>query len=46
MNITVAEFTIGTYEQVYSLWESCDGIGLSSADSQPNIQIYLERNPG
>ena len=46
MNITVAEFTIGTYEQVYGLWESCDGIGLSSADSQPNIQIYLERNPG
>jgi ribosomal protein S18 acetylase RimI-like enzyme len=46
MNITVAEFKIDAYEQVYSLWESCDGIGLSSADSQPNIQIYLERNPG
>jgi len=46
MNVTVAEFTIDTYEQVYSLWESCDGIGLSSADSQPRIRMYLERNPG
>jgi putative acetyltransferase len=45
-NITVAEFTIDAYEQVYSLWENCDGIGLSSADSQPSIRIYLERNPG
>jgi putative acetyltransferase len=45
-NITVAEFTIDAYEQVYSLWENCDGIGLSSADSQPIIRIYLERNPG
>ena len=46
MNITVAEFTIDAIEQVYSLWETCEGIGLSSADSQPNIRIYLERNPG
>jgi len=46
MNITVAEFTIDAYEQVYSLWETCEGIGLSSADSRPSIQIYLERNPG
>ena len=46
MNIAVAEFTIDAYELVYSLWENCDGIGLSSADSQPNIRIYLERNPG
>ena len=46
INITVAEFTIDAYEQVYGLWENCDGIGLSSADSQPSIQRYLERNPG
>ena len=46
MNITVAEFTIDAYEQVYSLWETCEGIGLSSTDSRPSIQIYLERNPG
>ncbi len=46
MNITIAEFTIGAYEVVYSLWEACDGIGLSSADSRNSIQMYLERNPG
>lgn len=46
MDITVAEFTIDAYEKVYSLWEACDGIGLSSADSRTSIQKYLERNPG
>ncbi len=46
MNIIVAEFTIEAYEPVYSLWEKCDGIGLSSADSRTAIQKYLERNPG
>ena len=46
MNITVAEFTIDAYEKVYSLWEACEGIGLSSADSRSNIQMYLDRNPG
>ncbi len=45
-NITVAEFTIDAYEKVYSLWEACEGIGLSSADARTSIQIYLERNPG
>jgi ribosomal protein S18 acetylase RimI-like enzyme len=46
MNIAVVEFTIDAYEDVYNLWEACDGIGLSSADSRTSIQIYLERNPG
>jgi ribosomal protein S18 acetylase RimI-like enzyme len=46
MTIIVAEFTIEAYEQVYSLWENCDGIGLSNADSRTSIRMYLERNPG
>lgn len=46
MNITIAEFTIEVYEQVYSLWDLCDGIGLSSADSRAGIQKFLERNSG
>jgi hypothetical protein len=46
MNITIAEFTIEAYEQVYSLWNTCDGIGLSAADSRDNIRAYLDRNPG
>jgi ribosomal protein S18 acetylase RimI-like enzyme len=46
MNITIAEFTIEAFEQVYSLWNTCDGIGLSAADSRDNIRAYLDRNPG
>ena len=46
LNITFREFTIDAYEEVYCLWEACDGIGLSSADSKPNIRMYLDRNPG
>ena len=46
MNITIAEFAIEVYEQVYRLWDACDGIGSSSADSRTGIQTYLERNPG
>ena len=34
------------YQLVHALWESCDGIGLSEADSEPNICLYLDRNPG
>ena len=46
MHITIEEFTIEAYAQVYSLWENFDGIGLSGADSRAAIQKYLERNPG
>jgi putative acetyltransferase len=33
------------YERVNSLWQACDGVGLSDADSRDNIRSYLERNP-
>ncbi len=46
MSITFSEFTIEAYAQVFSLWQRCEGIGLSQADSKGNIQHYLERNPG
>jgi len=46
MSITYSEFTIESYDQVYALWETCDGIGLSSADTRDAIQKYLDRNPG
>ena len=46
MNITIKEFTMDAYDQVYSLWETCAGIGLSTADSRGNIRAYLDRNPG
>ena len=37
---------IETYDEVLTLWQQCEGIGLSSADSRENIQSYLKRNPG
>jgi putative acetyltransferase len=46
MAVEFREMGIDEYEQVIALWKSCEGIGLSSADSRPAIASYLERNPG
>lgn len=46
MQANYGEFKIGDYQNVISLWKSCEGIGLSSADSKDNMQTYLRRNPG
>ncbi|WP_051284369.1 GNAT family N-acetyltransferase [Desulforegula conservatrix] len=45
-DICIFPFEIVDYEEVINLWEMCDGIGLSSADSPEKIGAYLERNPG
>jgi ribosomal protein S18 acetylase RimI-like enzyme len=45
MGIIISAFTIEWYEEVYFLWEQCEGIALSSADSRENIALYLKRNP-
>lgn len=38
--------TIDDYEQVYTLWLSCKGMGLNSIDdSREGIERYLKRNP-
>lgn len=42
----ITEFTMEYYEDVYRLWESCEGVGLSRADSKDRISRYLQRNPG
>jgi len=42
----IVPFTIEQYDSVYSLWASCDGIGISDSDSRENIARYLARNPG
>jgi putative acetyltransferase len=46
MNITISQFTMDLYNEVISLWQQCDGIGLSDADSRDNIRAYLNRNQG
>ncbi len=43
---SISPFTIEDYNKVYALWQKCEGVGLSSADSQRNISTYLDRNPG
>jgi ribosomal protein S18 acetylase RimI-like enzyme len=34
------------YEDVYDLWKSTPGIGLSEADSREGIEKFLAANPG
>lgn len=44
--VSIRAMTPADYDEVLRLWQSCDGIGLSSADSRENITQYLDRNPG
>jgi phosphinothricin acetyltransferase len=46
MTITISPFMIEAYDEVLTLWQQCEGIGLSNADSREKIRSYLERNPG
>lgn len=46
MQANIIEFRIDDFHEVIALWKSCEGIGLSSADSRDNIKAYLKRNPG
>lgn len=46
MNVTISQLSIVSYGDILSLWQQCEGVGLSDADSRENIQSYLDRNPG
>jgi putative acetyltransferase len=46
MNIDITQFDISIYDEVFALWQQCEGVGLSSADSRESIKMYLELNPG
>jgi ribosomal protein S18 acetylase RimI-like enzyme len=46
MNTEILPFTMDAYDRVFALWQQCEGVGLSDADSQASIQAYLTRNPG
>ena len=46
MSIHIREMDITDYERVYAMWQACEGIGLSDADSKEGISRFLERNPG
>jgi N-acetylglutamate synthase len=38
--------TLADYDQAFALWQACEGIGLTTADSCDGIRAYLGRNPG
>jgi ribosomal protein S18 acetylase RimI-like enzyme len=43
----IIELTIKNCEEVLSLWQSSEGVGLDKdADTKERIGIYLQRNPG
>ena len=46
MNTEITTFKIDSYRDVLSLWQHCEGVGLSDADARDNILAYLNRNPG
>ncbi|NNG02028.1 MAG: GNAT family N-acetyltransferase [Desulfobacteraceae bacterium] len=46
MNVDITHFEIKSYDDVYALWQQCEGVGLSEADARENITAYLTRNPG
>lgn len=46
MEFKIVPFEMKDYKEIYQLWQSCEGIGLSDADSHEQIQRYLDRNPG
>lgn len=44
--VQIEPFALEAYDDIRALWEACEGIGLSRADSLENIRGYLQRNPG
>jgi ribosomal protein S18 acetylase RimI-like enzyme len=46
MTIHTREMQIDDYEDAWRLWEQTPGMGLSSADEEPAIACFLQRNPG
>jgi N-acetylglutamate synthase len=46
MEFNIREMSITDYDEVFTLWQRCEGIGLSDSDSRENIRRYLDHNPG
>jgi putative acetyltransferase len=46
MSVELRPLVLEDYQRIFELWESTEGIGLSSADQPEAIRVYLERNPG
>ncbi len=46
MPIELRSFEPQDHAAALALWQRCDGVGLSAADSATGIARFLERNPG
>ncbi|HXK18518.1 MAG TPA: GNAT family N-acetyltransferase [Polyangiaceae bacterium] len=46
MGLEIRVFRAEDHAQAWRLWESSEGVGLSSADSFENVARFLQRNPG
>lgn len=46
MTYSISQFTIESFDGVYSLWNQTEGIGLSECDTRQGLDAYLSRNPG
>lgn len=42
----VHELEISDYPEIFTLWSSTPGMGLSQADSRENIESFFQRNKG
>jgi len=45
-HISIHEMQISNYDEIYKLWESTPGMGLSDADTYENIYKFMLRNKG
>ena len=46
MTFTIHTMTKEDYSEAFDLWQRCQGIGLTDADSSCGIGKFLDRNPG
>jgi hypothetical protein len=46
MNILTEPMTFAHHDDVMALWKKAETIGLSGADGQEKVKVYLARNPG
>jgi ribosomal protein S18 acetylase RimI-like enzyme len=46
VNQEITVMTSADYDEALALWQTTEGIGLTSADSRDGTQLFLERNPG
>jgi putative acetyltransferase len=45
-SIEIRTFEQDDYKSILELWKSCEGIGLSQADTESSICRFLDQNPG